>query len=90
MNMPRVLLTEKDVEVLRFLKNPRTRYEIAAKLGNHYATVVQYIKRLEREGLVKVVSSEEWRASGKRRLYTITGRGEALLKIYEEGESWKK
>jgi len=85
MNMPKVLLTKKDAEVLKFLKGaPRTRYEIASKLGNHYATVAHYIKRLEREGLVSVVSSEEWRTGGERKLYSITERGEALLKIYEE------
>ena len=85
----KVLLTEKDVDVLKLLQKPSTRYKISKHFGNHYPTTCYYIERLEEEGFIFVVESEPWRAGKKgsvKKLYLITARGRAVLRGFEEAE----
>jgi len=76
----------KDIEVLKFLQQPRKRYEIAKKFGNHYASALAYINRLEELGLIFIVREEPWRAGKVIKYYLITAKGRSLLRGYEEAE----
>lgn len=87
--MPKTVLNSKDIQVLHFLQQPRSRYEIAANFGNHYATTRLYIERLDREGFIFVVSSEPWTAGkreGLKKNYLITAKGRSILRGFEEAD----
>lgn len=81
-------MTVKDVEILKLLQKPRTRYHVSKHFGNHYASTCSYVDRLEEEGFIFVVESEPWKSgfSGIKKLYLLTARGRAVLRGFEEAE----
>jgi len=76
----------KDMEILKFLQQPRNRYEIAKRFKNHYASALAYIERLEDLGLIFVLREEPWRPGKVMKYYLITSKGRSLLRGYEEAE----
>lgn len=79
----------EDIKILKFLQQPRIRYEIKNHLKNYYASTLNRLNRLEKLGYIFVVRTEPWR--GKlMKYYLITSKGRAILRGYEEAERRKE
>lgn len=76
----------KDIEILKFLQEPRIRNKIKDHLKNHYASTLIRLNRLEKLGYVFVSRTEPWRKGKVMKYYLITPKGRAMLRGYEEAE----
>jgi len=75
----------QDLDVLRYLDKPKTRYQVAIHLGNHTVVASAYMNRLEKLGLVFVVETRPWHR-GEVKKYLITAKGRAVLRGFMEAE----
>lgn len=78
-----MLRLPRDPQVLMLLKKPMNPYQVSQHFKDHYSSTQNYLKRLARMGLIKVVRTD--RKTGTRPIlyYRITKKGEQALENLE-------
>lgn len=78
MNMP-ILGKTKQCILQELKKEPLHGYEIARRTKIPVTGIYQHLKELSKDGLIEKSEKE-----GRRKSYTLTKKGEALLSILSE------
>ena len=78
---------EKDICLHIAVHGGLTKYDLASKLGKTYSSVDGSVGRLERRGMLKVLSSRPARTGLPMRTYGLTIRGLCFTLL--RGEGWK-
>lgn len=74
-------LTDAKRQILKELcEEPRHGYALASELGRQGPTIYEHLQQLEDAGYV------EGEEDGRRKVYSLTKRGELTLKAEEAGE----
>ena len=75
-----------DLKILKLLEQPHTRYDVMKCLGNHYASTLRRIDRLEKLGYIFVYKTSPWGGTKQLKLYLITTSGRAMARGFEEAK----
>lgn len=78
-----MLRIPRDPQVLMLLKKPMNPYQVSQHFKDHYSSTQNYLKRLARMGLIKVVREDTKKGKGKILYYRITRKGEQALENLE-------
>lgn len=70
------------IQVLKNLRSPKDRAQIAQELGLDWRTIDDHVKRLRNHGFIREKSSY-----GNVRIYELTPMGNALLGLIDDMES---
>jgi DNA-binding PadR family transcriptional regulator len=74
-------LTDAKRQILKELwEGPQHGYALANELGKQGPTIYEHLQQLEDAGYVK------FKQDGRRKVYSLTERGELTLKAEEAGE----
>jgi DNA-binding PadR family transcriptional regulator len=74
-------LTDAKRQILNELREePQHGYALASELGKQGPTIYEHLQRLEEAGYI------EGKKDGRRKIYSLTERGELTLKAEEVGE----
>jgi DNA-binding PadR family transcriptional regulator len=74
-------LTDAKREILTLIEeNPSHGYKLAQELGKQGPTVYEHLRELEEAGYI------EGKSEGRRKMYSLTDRGELTLQAERVGE----